>query len=178
MPTLGLALALAVPSREARASETVTEPAVHPTVSWAVTQLLPSPEYVGGQGASYFGLRWQLTPVLYSFGINRKLSPWRFFVVEPLTRQSGSIELFFSPEYVFGLSTVLRTGLRSYFPLVQHGEYLSLSLGASHYLLEGHSGAAVEAGAYVLFGIVGAQVTYSPSHLPTEWIATLRLRYF
>jgi hypothetical protein len=30
----------------------------------------------------------------------------------------------------------------------------------------------------VLFGTVGAQITYSPSLAPVEWIATLRLRYF
>jgi hypothetical protein len=180
-----VALAVAVlPSRFAAADEPATEPHVHPTLLWAATQLLPSPGYAYGEGSSHFDVRWQLTPLLYSWGMNRRLSPWRFFVVEPMTRQSGSLELFFSPEYVtaagssFSDGILLRTGVRSYFPLVEHGEYLSCSLGASHYLIERHSGAAVEAGAYVLYGTVGLQITYSPSRLPTAWIATFRLRYF
>jgi hypothetical protein len=61
-----------------------------PTLPWLIPQLIPSPELGFGalKGASndaHFGMRWQLTPVLYSFGMYRKLSPWRFFVVEPLT---------------------------------------------------------------------------------------------
>jgi hypothetical protein len=178
------ALLALFPARAATADEPATEPGVHPTLLWAATQLLPSPGYAYGQGSSHFDVRWQLTPLLYSWGMNRRLSPWRLFVVEPYTRQSGSIELFVSPEYVtaagsdFADGMLLRTGVRSYFPLVEHGEYLSCSLGASHYLIDGHSGAAVEAGAYVLFGTVGLQLTYSPSRLPTAWIATFRIRYF
>jgi len=33
-------------------------------------------------------------------------------------------------------------------------------------------------GAYVLFGIVGAQLTLSPAAGPVSAIATLRVRYF
>src|SRR5262249_19626780 len=140
-----------------------TEPDVHPTLLWLGLQLLPSPETAFGDGTARFGLRWQVTPFLYSFGINRRLSPWRFFVAEPLVRHSGSIEMFLSPEYIaldgsFWDKFLLRTGLRSYFPLIAKGEYLSVSLGASHYTLHGQgNGAAIEGGIYALFGILGAQ---------------------
>jgi len=165
------------------AADTATEPGIRPTLAWALTQLVPSPEIAAGGRAARFGARLQVTPILYSWGINRKLSPWRFFVVEPLTRQSGSIELYFSPEYLiygktFANGLIARTGLRSYFPLIERGDYLSVSVGASHVYFDGKNGAAVEGGVYALYGIVGVQVTYSPSIAPAEWIATFRVRYF
>jgi hypothetical protein len=152
-----------------------------PTLLWLVPQLIPSPEIFAGTGGTRFGVRWQVTPILYSFGLHRRAFPWRFLVVDPLARQSGSVELFFSPEYVASHAAsdlMIRTGVRSYFPLVEKGDYLSMSIGASHYLYDGHSGAAFEGGLYTLFGVFGVQLTYSPSHLPAEWIATLRFRYF
>src|SRR6202044_3445224 len=102
-----------------------------------------------------------------------------FLVVDPIARQSGAVELFLSPEYIASHAAgdlMVRTGVRSYFPLVEKGDYLSISMGTSHYLYEGHSGVAFEGGVYVLFGLLGVQLTYSPSHLPAEWIATLRFR--
>ncbi len=182
--SLGLAATFATSSaRAANEDEAVTEPDVRPTLLWLATQLVPSPEIAYGDSMSRFGARWQITPVLYSWGINRKLSPWRFLVAEPLTRQSGSIELFFSPEYLFYGSRftdglVWRTGVRSYFPIVERGDYLSVSAGASHFTLGDRNGAALEAGAYVLYGTVGAQVTWSPSIAPMRWIATFRVRVF
>jgi hypothetical protein len=150
---------------------------------WFAAQVVPSPEIVRGAGVTRFGLRWQLTPVLYSFGVHRTANPWRAFVVEPFLRQSGSVELFVSPEYLFyGRSfsdgLLWRIGARSYFPLVEYGDYLSISVGASYFEFAGHGGVAYEGGAYLLFGIVGAQLTWSPSGGPAAAIATLRLRYF
>jgi hypothetical protein len=162
-----------------------TEPGVHVTLPWLVTQLVPSPEIAVGSQGAYFGMRWQLTPLLYSWGIHRGLSPWRAFIVEPNVRQSGSIELFFTPEYVatgasFADSWIPRAGARAYFPLVEHGEYLSASIGASYFYFAGQSAAAYEAGLYVLFGVLGVQVTATPtpSAAPVATIATLRVRYF
>lgn len=156
---------------------------MHVTLPWVVTQLVPSPELAYGRDVARLGARWQLTPLLYSWGIHRGLSPWRFFVAEPFVRQSGSVELFFTPEYlVYGSSladgAMLRAGTRAYFPLAAQGEYLSASVGTSAFLFEGRWGAAYEVGAYALFGIVGVQLTYTPSAPPIAWMATLRLRYF
>src|SRR5579859_3524506 len=161
-----------------------TEPGVGITLPWLATQLVPSPELATGDGATRFGVRWQVTPLLWSWGIHRGLSPWRFFVVEPLVRVAGSVELFATPEYLwygssFADGWIVRGGVRSYFPLVEHGEYLSVSVGASDFVFAGKSAAAYEAGAYVLFGTVGLQVTVSPTAAasPVETIATLRIRY-
>jgi hypothetical protein len=161
-----------------------TNPAIEPTVPWALVQLVPSPEIAAGDGAAHFGLRWQVTPLLYSFGIHRGLSPWRSLIVEPLVRQSGSIEAYLSPEYVgaggnFGEHWLLRPGVRTYFPLAQHGDNLSFSLGGSAFWFRGRWGGSVEGGLYAFFGILGLQLTYSPGpDLPVTWITTLRVRYF
>lgn len=175
--------AILASSPRARADEEATEPRIHPTLAWVLTQFIPSPSIAAGEGTARFGARWQITPLLYSFGINRRLSPWRVLVVEPIVRQSGSVELFIGPEhYAYGESFIdgwlVRTGVRSYFPLVEKGDYLSVSLGAAHTYFAGKSGAAIEAGAYVLFGVVGAQIAWSPTGGPAETIATLRFRYF
>jgi hypothetical protein len=179
----GVATLLLIGGTAARGDETATEPAVRPTALWLVAQLAPSPEVAYGDATARFGVRWQFTPLLYSFGINRRLSHWRAVVVEPLVRQSGSIELFISPEYlVRGPSLwdgwLWRAGMRTYLPMIERGDYLSVSFGASCYGFAGRAGASYEIGAYALFGIVGAQITLSPRSGPAQTIATLRLRYF
>ena len=179
----GVAIAVYLRGRAAFGDDAVTEPAIRPTPLWLVAQLAPSPEIAYGESVARLGLRWQLTPLLYSFGTNRRLSPWRIGVVEPLVRQSGSVELFLSPEYLvrgptFWDGWLWRAGLRTYLPIVERGDYLSVSFGASCYEFAGRAGASYEIGAYVLFGIVGAQITFSPRSGPAQTIATLRLRYF
>jgi hypothetical protein len=162
----------------------VTEPKVYPSSLWISSQFIPSPEFISiKDNGLRFGLRWQVTPVLYSFGINRKLNPWRFFVVEPMVRQNGSVEFFFTPEWLnvtnkFKTNWLFRGGIRAYFPLYRRGEYLSGSLATSYYNLNGDQGISYEAGLYLFFGILGFQVTYSPEMKTSPWIFTLRLRYF
>ena len=179
-----LSVAIALTSVSASAAERAAEPEVRPTLLWGAMQLVPSPEVVVGQGAARLGLRWQVTPLLYSWGVNRKLSPWRGLIVEPNVRHSGSIEVFLSPEYVgkgdtFGDRWLFRPGVRAYFPLKERGDYLSMSIGSSFFRFQRQSGAAFEGGIYTLFGVLGLQVTYSPSpHTPLELITTLRFRYF
>jgi len=165
-------------------SITVTEPDIRPTLLWTAAQLIPSPQWITLSGdGTRFGMRWQVTPLLYSFGINKRLNPWRYFVSEPFVRQSGSIELFLSPEYlnlddVYESEWLFRGGLRAYFPLVRFGEYLSCSIGSSYYVYNNNSGISYEAGIYILYGILGIQTTYTPSLPDTPWIFTLRIRYF
>lgn len=179
----GIALSVLLAGPVVRGDDAATDQGVRPTPLWLVAQLAPSPEVAYGGAVARFGVRWQLTPLLYSFGINRRLSPWRVAVVEPLVRQSGSVELFLSPEYLVQGKSVWdgwlwRAGIRTYVPVVERGDYLSFSVGASCYEFEGRVGASYEVGAYVLFGIVGAQFTWSPRSGPAQTIATLRLRYF
>ncbi|KYF58916.1 hypothetical protein BE08_18010, partial [Sorangium cellulosum] len=164
-----------------------TEPDIRLTLPWLLVQLVPSPELWIGSGGTRFGVRWQVTPVLYSFGINRKLSPWRTFIVEPLTRHAGSIELFGSPGYVAGSGAapggwMLRGGARAYLPLLDRGETLSCSLGGSavHARVNArdHVAASYEAGLYTLFGGLGVQVTVTPTAALRSATITLSIRYF
>lgn len=157
----------------------------HPGVTWPwlATQLVPSPEIAAGDSGAHFGLRWQVTPLLYSFGVYRGVPPWRAFVVEPIVRQSGSVELYFTPEYLavapaFRDRLLARVGVRSYLPLIQRGDYLSMSLGSSYFRVAGKNGASYELGAYVLYGVVGVQLTWSPGWDDAAYVATFRIRYF
>lgn len=155
----------------------------YPTPLWVAAQLVPSPELVVTAGEAAFGLRWQLTPVLFSFGLRRGLNRWRFLVAEPLVRHSGSVELVVVPEYLAlpgepAQQWGLRTGLRAHLPLVERGENLAVFVGASHFLYRSESSLGVELGATALWGLIGAQVTFSPRFLGHEaWIVTLRVRY-
>ena len=160
-----------------------TEPNIIFNWEWGVAQLIPSPEWITSLNGAKFGMRWQVTPLLYSFGINKKLSPWRYFITDPLARQSGSVELFFTPEYLnlkssFSEKWMFRGGARFYFPIWQKGEYSSISLAMSSFNFNGVNGISYEAGIYLFAGILGFQATYSPSFTNSEWIFTIRLRYF
>lgn len=171
-------LATAVP---ARAADERQHRRPVPSLLWFGTQLLPSPEWTDGSDGVAFGLRWQVTPVLYSFGANRRVSRWRTFVVEPLVRHSGSVELYFSPEVLLDANPrfVARPGARVYFPIVEHGEALSMSVGASYQRIAGVDAVAAEAGVYFLFGILGVQVTHAPGQsTPAKTTVALSVRYF
>jgi hypothetical protein len=153
----------------------------YPTAPWIVAQAVPSPQIVVHEQKSHFGARWQVTPILYSFGVNRRTAPWRAFVVEPFVRQSGSVELFVSPEFLaVDVRAVdrfsLRVGTRSYFPLVGRGENLSMSIGTSYGTFSGGF-VAYEVGLYVLFGFLGLQVAASPTP-DAPLIGTLSVRVF
>lgn len=176
------ALLSVAPAADASSSAPL-DPRPHPTLPWALAQLIPSPELGFGAHDAHFGLRWQLTPVLYSFGMYRKLSPWRFFVVEPLTRPSGSIEAFIVPEYLDVGGTaedkwIARLGVRATLPLVERGDTLSISFGAGPWLRRHEVGAAWEVGLYTLFGTLGLQLTIAPHFADAPYLVTLRVRYF
>ena len=150
-----------------------------PTIFWMVAQGIPSPEIGVGGASPAAGLRWQLTPLLYSFGLYRKLSPWRTFVVEPLTRQSGSVELFFSPEFLSARTTewIARTGVHATFPLLERGEKLALTIGAGA-CFGSVTSADFEAGVSILFGAFGLFFSYAPRVTLAPATLALRVRLF
>ncbi|MDA3861675.1 MAG: hypothetical protein PF445_10645 [Melioribacteraceae bacterium] len=159
------------------------EPNISFDWKWGITQLIPSPQWISTSDGAKFGMRWQITPLLYSFGTNKKLTPWRYFISDPLARQSGSFEMFFTPEYLNVKNKLkdkwlFRGGFRFYIPLWQKGEYASLSLASSYYNFNGNNGVSYEAGVYLFAGVLGFQTTYSPDYTNSEWIFTIRLRYF
>jgi hypothetical protein len=149
--------------------------------AWTVGQLIPSPLLVIGERHAGGGMRWQLTPLLFSFGIAAR--PLRSFVVSPIARHSGSIELHVSPEWACCApgadhGWLARAGLRAYLPWLEHGEVLSWSVGASGYYAADGFGPAADLGIYTLFGVLGLTVTVSPWLSQREVITSLNFRYF
>ena len=117
--------------------------------------------------------------VLVSFGIDRRLSPFRAFVAEPLVRTSGSLELFVSPEYLaldeplsrrFGF----RVGVRAHFPIIEKGDYLSVSLGTAYVRFGESESASYQFGAYLLFGFLGFEQSIVPALDEARWIGDLQ----
>lgn len=161
-----------------------------PDVAWLAFQLLPSPQVGFGaikrideagrvsEGVEpAFGLRWQVTPLLYSFGSHRRISPWRSMVVDPMARVSGSIELHGTFDLFLGhLDTLLvRPGVRTTLPLVGRGEQLAFSFGTSAYRNDGWR-VSYDAGLWVLSGFVGFEATVAPWNDSLRAIGTLHFR--
>ncbi len=156
-------------------------PMPRPTLFWLATQLVPSPGLAVGAGEASLSVRWQLTPVLYAWGVNSRVRRWRTVVVEPNARYGGAIELFAAPEVVLSTHrvTTVRPGVRAYLPVRERGEALAVSVGLAYQRVAETDAVAIEVGAYALFGIVGLQLSYAPGPAtPAQTIATLQLRYF
>ncbi|CAN5521493.1 hypothetical protein BH09MYX1_BH09MYX1_15220 [soil metagenome] len=148
---------------------------------WAATQLVPSPLFVMGSSGAGGGVRWQVTPLLVSWGIVAK--PVRSFIVDPIARHSGSIELFAAPEWLSrapndATGWIARGGVRITMPLEGRGETLSWSIGGSYYRASGGDGFSAELGVYFLYGVFGFTVTFSPTLADREIIHALTIRYF
>jgi hypothetical protein len=158
----------------------VREPNVHVTPAWLAAQLLPSPAVGWGSSGAHLVLGWQVTPVLYAFWLDPRLSGWRWFVVEPLVRHSGSVELFVGPEYRSLPAEHLdgRVGLRSTFALLERGEVLSLSLATAYQQAAEVHSPSYEVGLHTLFGFLGLALGYAPADPARRWTAGLRLRVF
>ncbi len=183
-----MALALMQPRVARGAEKEVTDSAPaqafgKPTavLLWSASQLIPSPFLAADRDVVQGGLRWQVTPLLYSFGIAAR--PWRSFIVSPIARVSGSVELFLSPEWTCcaggDRSGFLgRGGLRAYFPLLEHGEALAFSLGASHWRHTEEGGVSFDVGLYSLFGALGLNAMVSPGLRGRVFSLALNVRYF
>ena len=174
------------PARAQSTQTTEAAPAIRVSpvaaaVSWGIAQALPSPLYVASSERVGGGVRWQVTPVLFSYGVAAK--PFRFFVIDPVARHSGGIELYVSPEWACcatgdGTSWIVRGGGRLYFPLIGRGEALAGSVGGSYYRASDAAGGSVEAGIHTLFSVIGLTVTVSPRLTGREVMTALQIRYF
>jgi len=161
-------------------------------VSWALFQAVPSPvlynDSGGAERALRAGLRWQIIPVNYSFSANRFVSKAQFFIINPVRRFAGSMELFLQPEVVlteFDHSRLKRfwvsAGFRVIIPVVNYGELLSGSLGIKANLQGAQQGGAenffgLEAGFY-LYGMLGVQANLN-FHGGNRFSLGLYLKYY
>ena len=168
-----LALVLILAATRARADD--HHPA--PSIPWILAQAVPSPQIAFTRGSSTFGLRWQVTPYLYSWGVHHN-APRRFrlFVVEPSMRHAGSFEFFGGPEWFADRRWLGRAGARSYFPIVDRGEALAMSIATSVWTSKHRFGPSLELGVHFLFGMLGVTLAHSPTLERAEWIATVHVR--
>lgn len=152
------------------------------TPEWALVQLFPSFTWTSVNGDVFAGMRWNVSPVLYSWGANRKLTPWRVLMAEPYQRHSGSIEAHISPEWnnaKFGNARWgTRSGLRVFFPVYRHGEYVSCSVGTHYAWFGSEQTLGYEAGLYALFGVFGVNALYTPQRISAPLTISLNIRYF
>lgn len=150
---------------------------------WLMMQLVPSPGVGVGMEGAHLSLNWQVTPFVYGWAIDSRLRRTRFFIVEPLYRNSGALELQLSPEYhARGIAAERwggRIGVRAYFPLISRGEYLSTSVGSgAHFFFDESPAPYFEGGLYTLFGTWGLLMNVSPFLDRQLFQATVRLRWF
>lgn len=140
-------------------------------------QIIPSPVIMqdsdGKNSKLQFGLRWQLIPLNISFRSNKYTSPLQFFKINPVRRFTGSMDIFFQPEWAvtgFKYSGLSRFGIsggsRLIMPIKGDGEKISFSLGGKYtHRSDDKSGNngywSAEGGVYFLFGFVGLQFSYN-----------------
>jgi len=148
--------------------------------TWLELQAVPSMMVISHPGAMPFAFEWEATPLLYSFGMTKLVSPWHAFKVVPPARFTGSIELKFT-----GQISTRKTG-SSYFgssaqlighiPLIERGEYLGLNIGVAKYAFAGSSPWFKVVGVSTLFGFV--ELNFKHSSDPTIWMGTIEFRFF
>ncbi len=161
--------------------------------SWTLFQTIPSPAFFQDRNDSnarlQFGLRWHVSPVNYSFNANKLVSPVQFFLVNPVRRYGGSVELLIDPEwatYGYLYSDLQRfnltTGARVFIPAIERGEYLSFSIAGKYNIRknkqnESSNYYSAEAGLYTLFGIAGLVFDYNFTS-QSRYSISLNLKYY
>lgn len=147
---------------------------------WLQLQAVPSYTIIATPNGNAFGFEWEVSPLLYSFGMTKLVSPWYGFIVEPPARFTGSVEFVVSGQMLtkkiggsyFGGSAQLL----GHIPLIERGEYLGVNIGAAKYFLGDSSPLFAVGGISTLFGIVHFNVKYSDA--PSTWIWSLEFRVF
>ena len=161
--------------------------------TWALIQAVPSPSFYqdnnNDNSRFQFGLKWNITPVNISFNANELVSPVQFFKINPVRRYGGSLELFIQPEWATAqfqyadLNRFMLTGgTRLYIPVIEDGEYLSASVGTKYTQRKSISGEdkgtfGIEAGGYILFGMLGFQLNYNFS-TESRYSMSFNLKYY
>ena len=147
--------------------------------TWLPLQFMPSITRYSDQHQSGFGFEWEATPLLYSFGMNKQVSPWYSFIVEPPARFTGSVEVNVAGQI---FTTKLGTSyfassaqLMGYIPLIARGEELTLNVGVGAYQIANRTAFVTVAGFSSLFSFVHLNLKHAN---PSTWIVSLEFRFF
>ena len=148
--------------------------------SWLMYQAVPGISWTSHPGGTNFALEWEAAPVLYSFGMTKLVSPWKFFFVRPPARFTGSLEFVVAGEvYTSRLNDShvgFSTTLLGHVPLVEYGEYLALNLGAARHWFSDTPHDFVVVGLSTVFGFVEYNIRYAPRD--KIWIHQIAARMF
>jgi hypothetical protein len=148
--------------------------------TWLQLQAIPSMMVASHPGEIPFAFEWEATPLLYSFGMTKLVSPWYSFKVSQAARFTGSIELKATGQIstrkmgtsYFGSSAQLI----GHIPLIEYGEYLGLNVGVAKYAFAGSSPWFKVVGVSTLFGFL--EFNFKHSSNPVMWMGTIELRFF
>jgi hypothetical protein len=148
--------------------------------SWLEFQAIPSMMVISHPGDIPFAFEWEATPLLYSFGMTRLVSPWYAFKVSQVARFTGSIELKATGQIstrkmgssYFGSSAQLI----GHIPLIERGEYLGLNVGVAKYAFAGTSPWFKVVGVSTLFGFL--EFNFKQSSDPQMWMGSIEFRFF
>ncbi len=148
--------------------------------TWLPYQGIPNLVFYNTSAQATAGLEWEFAPLLYAWGMNKKISPWFSFIVVPTARFSGSVEWNIAVQAYAGkvgrshLSA--STHVMSYVPLADKGELMGLNLGLGTY---------TSPDGLRLFKVVGFSSAFGMLHLnvkhadrPTTWITSLDIRIY
>ena len=148
--------------------------------SWMGVQMIPSPVLLSTPSATPFGFEWEATPLLYSFGMTKLVSPWYSFLVEPPARFTGSIELVVSGQiFTTKVGTSYFGGsahLLGHIPLIEKGEHLGLNIGVAQYSYSDARPLFKVLGVSSIFGMLHLNLKHSSS--PAMWMGSLEIRMF
>ena len=162
-------------------------------ITWGLMQAIPSPALFqdadGKNTRVQFGFKWNIIPVNISLRVNKYISRYQFFMINPVRRFTGSIEGFVQPEITtseFKYSNInsfgLSSGARLVFPIDEFGENLSGSIGVKYTyrkdndeVRKGYPG--IEGGLYVFGGMLGIQYTQN-FNSRTNYNISFYIKYF
>lgn len=147
---------------------------------WLPLQLIPSMALYNDAAQSNFGFEWEVTPLLYSFGMNDQISPWYSFIIEPTARFVGSVEVSLAGQVYttkLGQSYFSSSGqLMGFIPLAERGEHLTLNIGLAAYRIHNDTRFFKVMGFSSFFGMLHLNLKHAGN--PSTWIGSLEFRIF
>jgi hypothetical protein len=133
---------------------------------WWQAQTIPSLSWTSRYGATNFSFEWEVTPVLYSFGIAKQARSWYFFIVDQQARSFGSVEINISGQISPSKITSTHFGwsaqLLGHLPIIEYGEYLGMNIGVARYMIGSLSSNYIVTGVWTMFGFFHLNFKYSP----------------
>jgi hypothetical protein len=148
--------------------------------TWLILQSIPSLTWTSLPSQTNFAFEWEITPLLYSFGMTKLDPPWHFFKISQPERFAGSLEFDITVQLFTSLVGTSHWGfsgqLLGHLPLIERGEYLGLNIGVARYSNAFVSTNYLVGGFSTLFGFLHYNIKYSPSD--ALWMHSVEFRFF